>query len=469
VNQNPVVVYIRLFPTKEFLMNRILAAMMFACLAFCPISVWSQPSQLPAAPLQASHRAELIREVSENLREVYVFEDVALEMIELINDKLERGEYDQFDTVAALTDQLTADLQSISHDLHLNVRAAKPPTRNAEGEGLSPQEQAQRRLEGARRQNFGFRRVEMLPGNIGYLELSYFEDADIGGDTAVAAMNFLANSSAIIFDLRNNRGGTPSMIQLISSYLFDEPQHLNSFYVRRTDNIEQFWTQARVQGPSMADIPVYILTSGRTFSAAEEFTYNLKNMERATVVGETTGGGAHPVDTLMLDLGDDHYARISLPFGRAINPITSTNWEGTGVTPNIETPTKQALAIAQFEILKALSAAATNEQSKFSYDWARDELNFQLNPTELQLDSAAAYVGQYGPRKIVLQDGKLSYQRGGGQEMLLSPMGKADNFHVGDSDTFRIQFEREANGDVTSLIGQYSSGRTDKNARNIEP
>ena len=132
-------------------MNRILAGMMFACLAFCPISVWSQPSQLPAAPLQASHRAELIREVSENLREVYVFEDVALEMIELINDKLERGEYDQFDTVAALTDQLTADLQSISHDLHLNVRAAKPPTRNAEGEGLSPQEQAQRRLEGARK------------------------------------------------------------------------------------------------------------------------------------------------------------------------------------------------------------------------------------------------------------------------------------------------------------------------------
>jgi hypothetical protein len=305
----------------------------------------------------------------------------------------------------------------------------------------------------------------MLPGNIGYLELRGFEDAAIGGDTAVAAMNFLAHSSAIIFDLRQNGGGDPSMIQLISSYLFDERQHLNSFYVRRTDSIEQFWTQAQVQGPKMVDTPIYVLTSGRTFSAAEEFTYNLKSMERATIIGETTGGGAHPVDMVMLDLGDNHFARLSLPFGRAINPITGTNWEGTGVKPDIETPAGQALDIAQLEILESLAESATDDQSSFAFDWARNELAFRLNPPDAQMDDARAYVGQYGPRKINLEDGQLTYQRGEGQKLVLTPMDKADLFHVGELDFFRIQFERDANGNVTGLVGQYNDGREDRNAR----
>lgn len=446
-------------------MIRLLPTVLLGCLAVFSMPVWSQSSQLPATPIEAKHRATLIQDVSEGLTDVYVFEDVAMQMVKLINDKLEGGDYDQFNTVASVADQVTTDLQSISHDLHLRVSAAMPPPRNAGGEGISEDERAARHLQQARARNFGFRRLEMLPGNIGYLDLRGFEEANIGGDTAVAAMNFLANSSAIIFDLRKNGGGSPSMIQLISSYLFDEPQHLNSFYVRRTDSIEQYWTQASVQGPKMVDTPVYILTSGRTFSAAEEFTYNLKNMERATVVGETTGGGAHPIEMLMLDLGEEHYARMSLPFGRAINPITNTNWEGTGVTPNIETTQEQALSIAQFEILKALSAAATDERSRFGYDWARDELDFQLNPTEMPMDGASAYVGQYGSRNIALEDGKLVYQRGGRQPMILAPMGKTDYFHVGELEFFRIQFKRNSNGNVAGLIGHYSDGRTDQNAR----
>jgi hypothetical protein len=453
------------FKPKEFLMKRNLSVVLISCLAVFSLPVCAQPSELTAAPLEDKHRAELIRDVSESLTEVYVFEDVAKEMVKLINENLDRGEYEQFDTLIGLTDQLTADLQSISHDLHLSVRAAPPPRRNTEGGGLSAAEQAEHRLQQAQARNFGFSRVELLPGNIGYLDLRGFEDASIGGDTAVAAMNFLANSSAIIFDLRQNGGGSPSMIQLISSYLFDESQHLNSFHVRRTDSIEQYWTQEQVQGPKMVDKPVYILTSNRTFSAAEEFTYNLKNMKRATVVGETTGGGAHPVDFVNFDLGDGHYARISLPFGRAVNPITGTNWEGVGVKPNIETSAGQALDIAQMEILKALSAAATDDQSKFSYDWAKDELNFQLNPVESPMDGASAYVGQYGPRKITLEDGNLYYQRGEGQMMIIEPMDTVDYFHVGELDNFRIQFERDSNGNVTGLLGRYGNGRTDQNPK----
>ena len=138
-------------------MNRILSAILFSYIVLSPLPAWSQPSQPSASPLEARHRSELIKDVSEGLAEVYVFEDVAAEMIKLINDKLERGEYDQFDTLNGLADQVTADLQSISHDLHLGVRAANPPPRNDQGDGLSASEQAQRQLEQARARNFGFR------------------------------------------------------------------------------------------------------------------------------------------------------------------------------------------------------------------------------------------------------------------------------------------------------------------------
>jgi len=142
--------------------------------------------------------------------------------------------------------------------------------------------------------------------------------------------------------LRYNGGGAPSMIQLISSYFFAERKHLNSFYVRASDSWEHFWTQEEVQGPKLVDVPIFILTSGRTFSAAEEFTYNLKNMERATIVGETTGGGAHPVNGRNFDFGT-FTITMSVPYGRAVNPTTGTNWEGVGVVPDIAVPADQAL------------------------------------------------------------------------------------------------------------------------------
>ena len=167
-----------------------------------------------------------------------------------------------------------------------------------------------------------------------------FSDVEYGGETAVAAMNFLSNADAIIIDLRNNGGGSPAMIQLISSYLFDSnPVHLNNFYWRPTDSNSQTWTLPHVSGTRSPDTPLYILTSSGTFSAAEEFSYNLKNLERATLIGETTGGGAHPGGSL---IATERFM-VWVPTGRAINPITNTNWEGSGVIPHIKTSAREAL------------------------------------------------------------------------------------------------------------------------------
>ncbi len=156
-------------------------------------------------------------------------------------------------------------------------------------------------------------------------------------------MGFLAHVDAIIFDLRDNHGGDPNMVAFIASYLFDRPTHLNDLYNRRENSTQQYWTLADVPGKRLADKPAYVLTSTETFSGAEEFSYDLKNLKRATLVGEPTGGGAHLVGGHRID---DHFM-IGVPFARAINPVSKTDWEGKGVEPDVKVKAADALAKAQ--------------------------------------------------------------------------------------------------------------------------
>jgi C-terminal processing protease CtpA/Prc len=191
--------------------------------------------------------------------------------------------------------------------------------------------------------NCGFEKVEILSGNVGYLKFDMFADPDVCGPTVVAAMNFVANVDAIIFDLRENGGGDPKMVALVSTYLFSKPTHLNDLWERKGESTSQDWTLPYVPGKRLDGKPAFVLTSKQTFSGAEEFTYNLKNLKRATIVGETTGGGAHPVSGHRID---DHFM-IGVPFAKAVNPISKTNWEGTGVEPDVKVSAADALAMAQ--------------------------------------------------------------------------------------------------------------------------
>jgi C-terminal processing protease CtpA/Prc len=191
--------------------------------------------------------------------------------------------------------------------------------------------------------NCGFVKVEQLDGNVGYVKFNGFADVDFCGATASSAMNFVAASRALIVDLRDNGGGSPAMVAYVSSYLFSTRTHLNDLWTRRTGATQEFWTRDDIPGRRFGgEKPVYVLTSARTFSGAEEFTYNLKSLKRATIIGETTGGGAHPVSGHRID---DHFM-IGVPFARAVNPITHTNWEGVGVTPDVKVPAADALATA---------------------------------------------------------------------------------------------------------------------------
>ena len=291
--------------------------------------------------LEAADRARVMDGAIANLNEYYIFPETAKKMEEALRAHQKKGEYDAIKDGDAFATLLTQHLREVSHDKHLRVNFS--PWKLPAGEpGSDPDEEAAMRKQ-MEQDNCAFEKVERLPSNIGYLKFNAFLDPEICGPTAVAAMNFLANVDAIIFDLRSNGGGEPRMIALISTYLFADATHLNDLYNRKEDSTEQYWTLPYVPGKRLAGKPAFVLTSKGTFSGAEEFSYNLKNLKRATIIGETTGGGAHPVSGHRID---DHFS-IGVPFARAVNPISKTNWEGTGVEPDVKVPADQALDVAK--------------------------------------------------------------------------------------------------------------------------
>jgi C-terminal processing protease CtpA/Prc len=290
------------------------------------------------------------------LNERYIFPDKAQEIEAALRNRLAGDEYAAFDSAEAFCKAVTEHVQEICKDKHLRLRYSPEPLAVNDFEaGPTPEEVEDLRLEGVVT-NFGFEKVERLPGNVGYLDLRGFFLPEIpgAGEAATAAMSLLANTSALIVDLRKNGGGSPGMVALLTTYLMDqlaEPTHLNTFHARANNELRQSWTLPYVPGQRFGGSkPVYVLTSNYTFSGAEEFSYNLKNLKRATLVGETTGGGAHPGGWVRIN---EHY-EIFVPMGRPVNPISGTNWEGTGVAPDIEVPQEQAFEVAYKAALKAV-------------------------------------------------------------------------------------------------------------------
>ena len=321
---------------------------------------FAQPEQ-PDLTIDAATRTQAIDTILKRLNESYVFPDIAKKMDESIRERVAKKEYDQITSAKQFATTLTNDLQAVSHDKHLRVRYSNEaiPERGPRQEPTA--EEREQRKRDLTWMNHGFSKVERLRGNIGYLEFLNFMDEELGADTVAAAMNFVNGTDALIIDMRNNGGGNPAMVALVCSYLFGpEPVHLNDLYWREGNRTDEFWTKKEIAGKRYLNKDVYVLTSKRTFSGAEEFTYNLKNLKRATIIGETTGGGAHPGGGFRIS---EHFGMF-IPTGRAISPITKTNWEGTGVTPDIAVPADQALLVARIMALKKSTPTIANPDRK---------------------------------------------------------------------------------------------------------
>ena len=308
-------------------------------------------TKLSAFTLDPASRASLIAGVIGALDAEYVFPDVALKMAEMLRRNAEGGDYDSLTSGPAFAEALTTQLQAVSDDKHLVVNYSPDTSRESPTVHATPTASELEKLrEELKSVNCGFKPVEHLAGNIGYLKFDQFARVDICGPVASAAMNALAGSDALIIDLRENGGGAPAMETFLASYLFSKPTHLVDLWTRSTGKTEQYWTTEHVEGKRFeGDKPVYVLTSSRTFSCAEALAYNLQQAKRALIVGETTAGGAHPTDLRIID---GHFS-IWVPFARAINPISKSNWEGAGVVPNV----KVAAADALDEALKLAAAA----------------------------------------------------------------------------------------------------------------
>ncbi|HEY2443501.1 MAG TPA: S41 family peptidase [Streptosporangiaceae bacterium] len=301
------------------------------------------------------------------LRAHYVLPDRAGQAAAAIEASLAAGEYDDLDELS-LAERLTAQMHEFCADKHLRVRLGDPgrprspeaeptePTERAEPGPAAPapspadREKARRsRQERGRLDNFGIARVERLDGNVGYLDLRRMPDPANAGPAMAAAMELVSGTYALIIDLRSNGGGMPDGVIFWCSYLFpDGDTHLNDIFDAESGLTRQFWSLAYVPGRRYLDRPVYVLTSERTFSGAEELCYNLQAQGRAELIGETTGGGAHP--TRMLPLGPAMV--IAMPYARSVNPVTGTNWEGTGVVPDIAVPAAEARDVAYARALR---------------------------------------------------------------------------------------------------------------------
>jgi hypothetical protein len=360
-------------------------------LALCAFVMLGDPNQAPARQsppeppdmtVDAAARKEVIESLIQGLNERYVFADTAAKMEQAVRARVAKGEYDQITSARKFAEKLTADVQEVSRDKHLRVRySAQPiPERPAGPREPTAEEREQYRRDMAR-MNYGFQKIERLPGNIGYVEFRNFLDPEGGAETVASVFNFLANTDAIIFDLRKNGGGDPAMVALICSYLFGaEPVHLNSLHWRngKGEKVEEFWTRKEVAGKRYAGKDVYVLTSNRTFSGAEEFTYNLKNLKRATIIGETTGGGANPGSSRRLA---KHFGAF-IPTGRAVSPITKTNWEGTGVEPDVKVPADQALTTARLMALKKAVERTTDDELKGALQQEIDTLQREVSQAQ---------------------------------------------------------------------------------------
>ncbi len=304
----------------------------------------SVPDDGSLAAEQLSGR-EIVTKAMELLRANYVFPDQAERAATAIGARLEAGEYDGLDEIT-LTDRVTDHLQEILGDKHLRLRLGGGPGPRREPEKRPDREKM--RMMG-RLDNFGIRRVERLDGNVGYLDVRRVAVPANAGPAIAAAMELVAGTCALVIDLRHNGGGSPEGVVFWCSYLFDgEPTHFNDIFRADTGETRQFWALPYVPGTRYPDRPVYVLTSSRTFSGGEDFAYTLQALGRAEVIGETTGGGAHPTRPFPISPA----VHIGIPFARSVNPVTGTNWQGTGVVPDVAVPEAQAYDVAYARALE---------------------------------------------------------------------------------------------------------------------
>ncbi|TSD64639.1 hypothetical protein FFF34_012080 [Inquilinus sp. KBS0705] len=333
-----------------------------------------QGSVTTPVSLTANQKNETIDSIITTINNRYVFKDVAKKIEIYLRGRQSKNAYGKITNGAEFAQTLTTDLQTAGNDKHLRAGyfAEELPVEKERELMSIPAEERDGLSNMLQHTNYGINKIDVLKGNIGYIDIGVFVSPEFAGDTYAAMMNYVAHTDALIIDLRKCGGSmSPDAIPFICSYFFESPVHLNDIYYRKGDKLTQSWTYAYVPGKKYLNKPIYVLTSGATFSGAEELAYDLQNLKRATIIGQTTGGGANPGGDIRIN---SHF-RLFVPVGRAINPITKTNWERVGVKPDIIMNTKLALFRAQQLAMESTIKTTNEQQWKDGLTWFLKELN----------------------------------------------------------------------------------------------
>jgi hypothetical protein len=412
--------------------------------------------------LNSKLRATIVNNISQLLLDNYVFPDTAVKMSNCIKNKLKEGAYNKITDAVAFSDALTIDLYSVYHDRHMIVQFVPPETtQNSNVASTSSQINNEDPLERIKQANFGLRKVEILSGNIGYINIDHFwADNVYGKETVKATLQFVSNAHALIIDLRDCGGGSQETVNMICGYFLEKSTHINDMFDRVAKTTTEYWTKPDSSFTKLTKMPLYILTNNRTFSAAEEFCYDLQSIKRATIIGERTGGGAH--GTFSQDIGSGFV--LSIPYSTAVNPITKTSWEKIGVKPEIEVPSDKALEAAEIKIFDNLISGTTSPSELFNLNWNLELLKAINNPSTLDSLTLKSYVGIYGERVFTFENGKLFYQRTGRPKFELEAM--SPTIMKGKGDTyFKIEFVKNNVGKVDRVNAYYQNNRIETSTR----
>lgn len=417
--------------------------------------VQAQPGAKHSGFLDKKATKTLIDTLAFQLRKYYVFGEAANRMGAYIQKRFKEGAYSAISDPHILAGQLTKDVSSVHLDEHFHVEYNPESFKELSGEIEDVPKFVEEKLNQERYRNFGFKTIEILNGNIGYLEISSFSRLNqFSKAAAQAALQSLSNSSALIIDLRYGVGGSLDMVTYLMSRFFREKILIMDIYLRSEKDTLHYYTSPDTIPGKLSEIPIYVLTSYKTFSAAEALAYGLQSQGRATIVGEVTRGGAHTVKYRSLSSG----FIADIPFGVARNPITKTNWEKIGITPDIMVSEDKALETAEYQIFEKARKKASDSLELRKLDWEFDLIQSINHP--LQADSTALkkLSGHYGPYSVYFRNGQLFYQKVGKAVYPLLPL-KDNLMKVKGNDSFRIAFNCKADGNCSSIITLYEDGR----------
>lgn len=397
----------------------------------------------PAA-LSTAQQGQVLEGLIEQLAKNYVYADRVESIAQALDENLRSGDYADTVSPTGFAAALSSDLLETTSDQHFVV--AHQPATGEETLFENDNEAV------ARRANFGFERLEVLPGNVGYLRFDYFPDPEPAFDLLTGALKFIENTDAVIIDLRYNNGGYLETAQFLASHFFSGEKDQALFRYFYNDDGETIrrsqWVLAAIPGQRRADVPVYILTSSTSFSAAEWMAFSLQELGRATVIGQTTTGAAHPVERFRID---DQFV-VQIPIGKIFGPVSGGDFEGTGVVPDHSVASHRALNVAYEMALSKLAVGQNSEDAAWHLAAARAK---SMAPEDLARD-VAAIVGSYEGRTFTLEDGTVIYRWRDRFSLALTPLGNGLFAAEGTEDyRFRLVYE---NGEVTGVRREFRDG-----------